>query len=155
MLPCVPHSCCQGITGGAFHAPREQNHLMCKALIKYNMWNACAVKQLEELGLGMLSPLEQIGDKSVNSRASWCIISEENQLRAHGHSENGQVTDRCCGSQHCVFSLSCTEGCVYCIPFSRGNKHVSQTGRCINICMKEHQASLSSRDSAHLLRHVG
>lgn len=39
----------------------------------------------------------------------------------------------------------CRIGVVYRLPLTCGNIYIGQTGRCINICLKEHQHSLGKR----------
>lgn len=55
--------------------------------------------------------------------------------------------------KHGMQFVSCVKGVVYEIPFSCGHVYVGQTGRCLNIRLREHHSSLKGAPSTHLALH--
>lgn len=58
-----------------------------------------------------------------------------------------------CTIKHGMRFVSCTCNVVYCIPFSCGRKYIGQTGRCLNIRLREHFSSLKGSPYSHLAMH--
>lgn len=59
-----------------------------------------------------------------------------------------------CGVRRCNKYVNCCSGVVYLIPFTCGKVYVGQSGRCINVRLREHALSLKSSPSGHLALHV-
>lgn len=51
---------------------------------------------------------------------------------------------------HRVGFMPCRTNVVYCVPLSCRRVYVGQTGRCVNIRLREHQSSLQGRPLTHL-----
>lgn len=49
--------------------------------------------------------------------------------------------------------VECKRSVVYKIPFKCGRCYVGQTGRCLNVRLKEHLANLKGRPETHLAMH--
>lgn len=49
--------------------------------------------------------------------------------------------------------VECKRNVVYKIPFKCGKCYVGQTGRCVNVRLKEHLANLKGRQLTHLALH--
>ncbi|CAN7938449.1 unnamed protein product, partial [Ixodes hexagonus] len=49
--------------------------------------------------------------------------------------------------------VSCTKGVVYQIPFSCGKIYIGQTGRWLNVRLREHRSSLAATACSHLALH--
>lgn len=59
-----------------------------------------------------------------------------------------------CSVRHSNQYVNCCSGVVYVIPFTCGKVYVGQSGRCINVRLREHALSLKSSPSGHLALHV-
>ncbi|CAN7980436.1 unnamed protein product [Ixodes pacificus] len=59
-----------------------------------------------------------------------------------------------CDVKHVNKFVNCLRGVVYEILFSCGKVYVGQTGRCVNIRLREHELSLKSSPAGHLALHV-
>lgn len=58
-----------------------------------------------------------------------------------------------CGKKHANSYAECNVGVVYEIPLSCGKSYVGQTGRCVNVRMREHELSFKNDTSGHLPTH--
>lgn len=58
-----------------------------------------------------------------------------------------------CTMNHKPRFLECKKNVVYKIPFTCGQHYVGQTGRCVNIRLREHLSSLKGRPYTHLAKH--
>ena len=58
-----------------------------------------------------------------------------------------------CGIKHRIEFVPCTLGVVYQIPFTCGKVYIGQTGRCLNIRLREHRSSSTGTASSHLALH--
>lgn len=61
--------------------------------------------------------------------------------------------ERPCGIKHRIEFVPCTVGTVYQIPFTCGKVYIGQTGRCLNLRLREHRSSLTGTASSHLALH--
>ncbi|XP_064482825.1 uncharacterized protein LOC135395309 [Ornithodoros turicata] len=58
-----------------------------------------------------------------------------------------------CDVKHVKPFVSCRLGVIYSIPLSCGRCYIGQTGRCVNIRLREHASSLGGTPSGHLALH--
>nr|XP_054921432.1 uncharacterized protein LOC126519934 [Dermacentor andersoni] len=58
-----------------------------------------------------------------------------------------------CGVKHVSPLVPCNTGIVYQIPLECGKAYIGQSGRCINIRLKEHKHSLNNPNASHLAAH--
>uniref|UniRef100_A0A6M2CYP7 Putative tick transposon ovary overexpressed n=1 Tax=Rhipicephalus microplus TaxID=6941 RepID=A0A6M2CYP7_RHIMP len=58
-----------------------------------------------------------------------------------------------CTMRHGIRFVSCVKGVVYETPFSCGHVYVGQSGRCLNIRLREHHSSLKGTPTSHLALH--
>ena len=58
-----------------------------------------------------------------------------------------------CQVKHVKRFVTCVKGAVYLIPFSCGRSYIGQTGRCLNIRLREHHSSLKGTAYSHLAMH--
>lgn len=58
-----------------------------------------------------------------------------------------------CTVKHKPPFVACTKNGVYKIPLQCGHVYVGQTGRCLNIRLREHDSSLKGRPCTHLAVH--
>lgn len=65
----------------------------------------------------------------------------------------GVCKGRRCLQKHVKQYVKCVTGVVYEIPLSCGRMYIGQTGRCVNIRLREHRSSLKSTPYSHLASH--
>lgn len=58
-----------------------------------------------------------------------------------------------CSVKHVSPFVPCSTGIVYSLPFSCGDVYIGQSGRCVNVRLMEHRASLRNNPFAHVTRH--
>lgn len=58
-----------------------------------------------------------------------------------------------CGVKHINSFTNCRSNVVYCIPLSCGRLYIGQTGRCLNVHLREHYNALNSAPGLHLSAH--
>lgn len=58
-----------------------------------------------------------------------------------------------CGIRHGIKFVECGKDVVYSIPFKCGKKYIGQTGRCLNVRLREHNSSLKGAPYSHLAMH--
>lgn len=58
-----------------------------------------------------------------------------------------------CSVKHSTRYVACKGGCVYVLPLSCGEEYVGQSGRCVNVCLREHELSLKGAISSRLAAH--
>lgn len=63
------------------------------------------------------------------------------------------VVTKGCGKKHSHSYIDCCVGVVYQIPLTCGKVYVGQTGRCINVRLREHELSIQNSASGHLPTH--
>ena len=64
-----------------------------------------------------------------------------------------QCQKRGCAIKHVKQFVPCASGVVYKIPLSCGKAYIGQTGRCLNVRLREHNSSLIGRPFTHLALH--
>ena len=69
--------------------------------------------------------------------------------------QKGQAADSTegCSMKHANRFTDCARGVVYSIPLSCGGAYIGQTGRCLNVRLREHASSLKGTPSTHLSLH--
>lgn len=65
----------------------------------------------------------------------------------------GQHYKRGCSVKHGKQFVACAQTVVYRLPLACGKVYVGQTGRCLNIRLREHHSSLLGRPYTHLALH--
>lgn len=82
-----------------------------------------------------------------NKLGSLCAMVS-NRLDSRGDSP-----PRGCLIKHGLQFVRCMTNVVYCIPMSCGRVYVGQTGRCLNVRLREHHSSLKGKPYTHLAQH--
>uniref|UniRef100_A0A6M2CNN5 Putative tick transposon n=1 Tax=Rhipicephalus microplus TaxID=6941 RepID=A0A6M2CNN5_RHIMP len=58
-----------------------------------------------------------------------------------------------CRMKHSKKFVDCAMAVVYMTPFSCGKVYIGQSGRCVNVRLREHDSSLKSVGASHLAAH--
>lgn len=83
------------------------------------------------------------------------VMSVHDKLRRLCPKINNQQEQTAeCTVKHQHQYVTCNSGVVYEIPFSCGKVYVEQSGRCLNVRLREHALALRSSPAGHLAVHV-
>lgn len=76
-----------------------------------------------------------------------CMVKQKYEKEGKNEGKNE------CTVRHGKQFVDCIKDVVYRIPMTCGHVYVGQTGRCINIRLREHLSSLKGRPCTHLALH--
>lgn len=114
-----------------------------------NKKRAAVIPYIHKMAHGLKNVGNRFGVRVVfsapNKLASICSMVHR---RAHNASKG-----RGCLQKHVTKFVKCITGVVYKIPLSCGRMYIGQTGRCVNVRLREHRSSLKNTPYSHLASH--